>query len=726
MRATTGLELVASRSHLLLSPFTCAMKITSMNIKILISFACLSLAVHAQANDAIRALKILPAPKEVRIAEGWIVIKPSTTILISNPEDRTAAESLQKEIHDRTGMKLSIESATAAPKTTGHISLGRLTDRGLRSYLESQGVKVGDELGSQGYVIRATDSGVLVAGRTAQGLFYGVQTLRQLLRPEGPGGKTLASPALVIRDWPSMEWRGVSDDISRGPVPTLDYLKMQIRTLAEYKINLLGFNMEHVFDFRTQALVSPKKAALTPAEIKELVEYASQYYITLLPEQQAFGHLHQFLKYEIYSDLTETPHGHVLTPPNPKTYDFIRQVYGEVVPLFPGPFFHIGSDETFELGLGQTKALATQQGLGRVYLEHLQKVFEIMQPYHKQLMFWGDIAVKYPELLAILPKDMIAVPWDYDPKPSYENIITPYTSAGLRVVVAPGAGNWGVIWPNLESAFVNIRNFVRDGQKHQAIGALNTTWNDDGESLVDMTWPALVFGAAASWQPGESSIDDFKNSYDWAFYRNEGDTFSGVLENLDRAYTLLAGVKLNNASHELFWSDPFSQAGANTAAEALPVAHDLRISVEHAAETLMRDRAKAHLHAETLDDMLLAAWHLDTLGLKIQFTSEISRFYWDAYQNQTDGTRAQQDLDEIVDINGRLQSLRDAITQLREMYAGGWARENHPYWLDNVLVHYDSLASESHAEIVVVQAAQRQYWNSKTLPPPEQLGFFLK
>jgi hexosaminidase len=695
--------------------------------------ACLPLPSHSQVNDAVRALKVLPAPKEVRMAEGRIAIKPSTTILISNNEDRTAAETLQKEIHDRTGMKLSIDAVTAAPKTTGHISLGRLTDRGLRSYLESQGVKAGDELGSQGYVIRVTDSGVLVAGRTAQGLFYGVQTLRQLLRPEGPAGKMLAIPALVIRDWPSMEWRGVSDDISRGPIPTLDYLKMQIRTLAEYKINLLGFNMEHVFDFQTQTLVSPKdaspkEAALTPAEIRELVEYASKYYITLLPEQQAFGHLHQFLKYEIYSDLAETPHGHVLTPTNPKIYDFIRQLYGEVVPLFPGPFFHIGSDETFELGLGETKALAAQQGLGRVYLEHLQKVFEIMQPYRKQLMFWGDIAVKYPELLTILPKDMIAVPWDYDPKPSYENIITPYTNAGLRVVVAPGAGNWGVIWPNLESAFVNIRNFVRDGQKHKAIGALNTTWNDDGESLVDMTWPALVFGAAASWQPGESSIEDFKSSYDWAFYRNNSDdrTFAEVIENLDRAHTLLTGVKLNNASHELFWSDPFSEAGANTAAKALPVTHDLRISSEHAAESLMLNRAKAHVHTETLDDMLLAARHLDTLGLKIQFTSEISRFYWDAYQNQTDETRAQHDLDEIVDINGRLESLRDAITQLREMYAEAWAREDHPYWLENVLVRYDSLASEVQSKIVVVQAAQRQYWNTKTLPPPEQLGFFLK
>jgi hypothetical protein len=185
-------------------------------------------------------------------------------------------------------------------------------------------------------------------------------------------------------------------------------------------------------------------------------------------------------------------------------------------------------------------------------------------------------------------------------------------------------------------------------------------------------------------------------------------------------------VKLDNASHELFWSDPFSEDGANMAAKALPVTHDLRISTEHAAESLMLNRAKAHLHAETLDDMLLAAWHLDTLGLKIQFTSEISRFYWDAYQNQTDGTRAQHDLDEIVDINGRLESLRDAITELRKMYGEGWARENHPYWLDNVLVRYDNLAAEVQAKIVVVQAAQRQYWNTKTLPAPEQLGFFLK
>ena len=303
--------------------------------------SCLSLLSHAQLNDATH-LKLLPAPKEVRMAEGKLVVKPSTTILIGNAEDRLAAETLQQEIHERTGIKLAIENATSAPKTSGHISLGRLTDHGLRAYLEAQGIKTESDLGDQGYVLRASTSGVIVAARTAQGLFYGVQTLRQLLRPESSEGakeKSLAVPALVIRDWPSMEWRGVSDDISRGPILTLDYLKFQVRTLAEYKVNLLGLNMENIFDFQSQPLVAPQDAALTSAEIKELVIYAEKYFVTIMPEQQTFGHLHQFLKYEVYSDAAETPHGHVLTPTNPQTYDFIHQVYGEVVPSFPARSF---------------------------------------------------------------------------------------------------------------------------------------------------------------------------------------------------------------------------------------------------------------------------------------------------------------------------------------------------------------------------------------------------
>ena len=601
------------------------------------------------------------------------------------------------------------------------IVLARLQDQKVKNFLAARGLKA-DSIGDQGYLLFSDKTHLIVAANTGQGLFYGVQTLRQLLHEDGG---SLVCPAVSIRDWPSMEWRGVQDDISRGPIPTEEFMKRQIRTLAGYKVNLFALYMEHVFDFASQPLMAPKEAALTPQEIEALVVYAKGLYVTILPEQQTFGHLHHMLKYEIYADVAERPHGHVLTPTKDRSYDLIKAMYADLVPLFPGPFLHVGGDETFELGHGQTAARASEIGLGRVYLEHMQKVSGILQPYHKQLMFWGDIAVKYPQLLTILPKDMIAVPWDYDAKPSYESIIKPYRDAGLRVVVAPGANNWSQVWPDLDVAFVDIRNFVRDGQKLGAMGMLNTTWNDDGESIYGMAWPALVFGAAAGWQAGESNIDDFKNDYDWAFYRNEDSTFRDVLENLDSGHEALSKNHIVLETDELFWADPFTQEGATLMQKILPAAVDMRLGAEHALESLYRNSDKAQANQTTLADMTLGAWRWDFLGMKAEFTQESNKFYWDAFQNQTDAERVDNDLAEITDANARLEDLRDATTRLSEMYREAWLREYNPFWLDNVLVRYDTLAREFQQKIVAVRQVHRQYDLTKTLAPPQDLGFYL-
>jgi hexosaminidase len=681
--------------------------------------------IYAQGENEVRALHLLPAPKYAQMGHGKFSVLRGTRILIDArhaAEDRLAAETLAEEIREQSEMKLAIEIAIDGSKEENAIVLARLDDRGLRNTLEARGIKLDEKLGEQGYVLFADGSYILVAGTTGQGLFYGVQTLRQLFRPIG---KSMICPSVTLRDWPSMTWRGVHDDISRGPILTMKYFKKQVRVLSSYKVNLLALYMEHVFDFQGHPLVAPREAALTPGEIKELVAYAKKYYVTILPEQQAFGHLHNILKYEAYSNVAETPHGHVLTPTKEESYDLIRSFYSELVPLFSGPFFHIGADETFELGHGQTKARATEVGLGRVYLEHLQKVHDILQPYQKQLLFWGDIAVKYPQLLNILPKDMIAVPWEYSARAEFESLVKPFHDAGLRTMVAPGASNWKVIWPDFETAYVNIRNFVRDGQKYDSIGVLNTTWSDDGESLYEMTWPGLVFGAAAGWQPGESSIDEFEAAYDWAFYRSADATFLEAIKNLNRTHALLRQAKFENASDDLFWSDPFTETGARQMQRALPVARDLRLAAEQALTAMYKGRKKAHANAETLDAMIFAALRLDVLGMKIQYTQEIGGYYADAVANQTNVDRVQQDLDEITSMNARLEDLRDATTRLRELYAKNWLSEDRPYWLPNVLVRYDTFAREMQEKIVAVRQAGTQFETQKTLPPPQQLGFFL-
>jgi hexosaminidase len=675
-------------------------------------------------------LKLIPEPKEVRVQQGSFHVRPSTRILVQfghQEEDRIAAETLAEEIHDQSGLTLNITGAKAESKQEskqeeGAIVLARLQDKKVHEFLESKGLK-DDSIGEQGYLLFSDNSHLIVAANTGQGLFYGVQTLRQLLRAEG---KTLVFPAVSIRDWPSMEWRGVQDDISRGPIPTEEYMKRQIRTLAAYKVNLFGLYMEHVFDFASQPLIAPREAALTPQEVNALVDYARKLYVTILPEQQTFGHLHHMLKYEIYSEVAERPHGHVLTPTKEQSYDLIKAMYGELIPLFPGPFLHVGGDETFELGHGQTAGRAAEVGLGRVYLEHMQKVSGILEPYHKQLMFWGDIAVKYPQLLGILPKDMIAVPWDYAAKPNFENIIKPYRDAGLRVMVSPGAQTWKQLWPDLDTGYTNIRNFVRDGQKLGAMGMLNTMWNDDGEAIFGMAWPTLIFGAAAGWQAGESDTDRFKNAYDWAFYRNGDATFREALENLDRGHQALAKIKVETETDDLFWIDPFTPEGASMMQKIAAAAPEMRLGAEHALESLYRNGAKARAHQDTLADMTLAGWRWDALGMKAQFTQEINKFYWDAFQNQTDEDRVGNDLEEITAINARLEDLRDATTRVSQMYREAYLREYGPYWLENVLVRYDGLAREFQKKIVAVRQALRQYQATKTLTPPQELGFYLQ
>jgi hexosaminidase len=672
-------------------------------------------------------LKLIPAPKEVHLQQGGFRVKPTTKILVEfghQEEDRIAAETLAEEIHDQSGLQLSITGSKEKTKQVrSTIVLARLQDRSVRDFLASKGLTA-DSIGDQGYLLFSDKTHLIVAANTGQGLFYGVQTLRQLLRQDD--GK-LICPAVSIRDWPSMEWRGVQDDISRGPIPTEDYMKRQIRTLAAYKVNLFGLYMEHVFDFASQPLLAPREAALTPKEVNALVDYARKLYVTILPEQQAFGHLHHMLKYEIYSEVAERPHGHVLTPTKEQSYEIIKAMYADLVPLFPGPFLHVGGDETFELGQGQTAARVTEVGLGRVYVDHMQKVFNILEPYHKQLMFWGDIALKYPQLLSILPKDMIAVPWDYDPKPSYESIIKPYRDAGLRVMVAPGVENWSQVWPNLDAGYINIRNFVRDGQTLGAMGMLNTTWNDDGEALYGMAWPAFVYGAAAGWQAGESSVEQFKNAYDWAFYRNGNDaTFRDALENLDRGHQALAKIRIETETDDLFWIDPFNPEGAKVMQQLAAAAPEMRLGAEHALESLRRNRNKAHANQDTLAEMTLAAWRWDALGMKAEFTQEINKFYWDAFLNPTDAERVGGDLEEITSINARLEDLRDATTRLSQMYREAYLQEYGPYWLDNVLVRYDDLAREFQKKIVAVRQVRRQYDATKTLTQPQELGFYLQ
>lgn len=667
----------------------------------------------ARGQSATASISVIPQPRQITAGTESFRIGADTKVVLADPrsaDDRFAVEDFLQDLKETAGVTLHIGRGRGRS-----LLIGTFDREPIQSALRRLQTDVPANFNEEGYLIVATKNEIVVSGKTSTGVFYGMQTLKQLVR--GGGGETFV-PAVRIIDWPAMRWRGVSDDISRGPVPTVDYIKRQIRTEAFFKLNMHSFYMEHTFASESHPLIGPAGGSLTPTEIRELVVYARRYHVELVPEQQTFGHLHKALRLEKYAELAETPYGDVLSPQQPGSYQLIADLYRELNELFPGEFFHIGEDETFELGEGQSKAEAQVKGVGGVYFEHLNRIREILKPYHRRLMFWGDIALHHPDLIGNVPKDMIAMNWQYSALDDYSAFINPFKNAGLDQFVCPGAHTWNQIFPNLDAAAKNIINFVRDGQKAGAIGVLNTTWDDDGESLFEMAWHPIVLGAAASWQEGTVDIQEFDRKFDWSFFRNDGDQFVKAERTLGSVDSLFGGV----TTDDVFWRDPFTTQIQNQARALAERVRNMRLAVESVNESLIKNQDRAKRNASAIAAMKFAAARYDHLGRRMEVVQRFSDQYWDAYLNLADRAKVRKLRYYTGAIYNNLREMAEELSILKEAYRQQWLAENRPYWLDSVLSRYDQTISMWLTKSRAMDEALRKYETTSTLPNPEEFG----
>jgi hypothetical protein len=616
-----------------------------------------------------------------------------------------------------------------------------------------------DEFKAEGYSFIPDGKGLAITAASDSGIFYALQTVKQLIT--GYGGTAVLHQA-KIRDWPAMRYRGLDDDLSRGPVPTLEFQKKFIRTLATFKINVYSPYFEHTAAYTSNPLIAPPGGSITPAEAAELVAYAKQYHITIIPEQEAFGHLHNALTWEQYQALAETPHGAVLAPGQPGSIQLIKQQFTELAAEYPGPFLHIGADETVDLGLGQTKNDVDTRGLAAVYLDFMQQIVTALQPLNRRLLFWGDIAQDAPDLLKALPQSFknstIAVAWTYNPDPrGFSRFLTPFTAAGFETWVSPSVHNFRVVYPDYNYGLPNIQQFTRDGQRLGSSGQLNTIWNDDGEGLINQDWYGILFGAAAAWQPGESSIDAFENSYGEVFHGDSTGALDQAQKELMEAHEILRQqAKVGDATNNIFWLDPWSKDGQKIAAQVRPYTHDLRMHAEAALTLIAHARTTAGPNPtgppvplpesttlydparygaaisglrepDTVDAMELGARRMDFIGLKFQLADEMAADYAKALVDSTNTDRkvrasVSHDLGDMYGVNGRLQDIRSGYTLLRDLFESAWLRSNRPYWLRNNLEQYDYAVHIWLDRAEKVHSAQRQWADSRTLPSAAELG----
>jgi hypothetical protein len=666
-------------------------------------------------DSNVATVRVIPQPKQIELRGEEFALNSETRIVLADPrseDDRFAAQDFIDDVKETAGV--SLNSARRGGRRS--ILLGLLDNKNVRTALDRNGVSAPPDLNAEGYVLNVTANQIIVAAPTPAGVFYGVQTLKQLVLGMGANARV---PGVRITDWPVMRWRAVSDDISRGPVPTVEYIKRQIKTFAAFKLNMHSFYMEHTFESRAHPLIAPEGGALAPDEIRALIAYARRYHVELVPEQQTFGHLHKALKLEKYNELAETPYGDVLSPQQQGSYTLVADLYREINDLFPGQFFHIGADETFELGEGQSRNEVKERGVGAVYFEHLRRVHALLQPYKRRLMMWGDIALNHPDLIGQIPRDMIVMNWTYGTRDSYMTRIKPFKDAGLDQFVCPGVQNWNQIFPNTEAAIVNIRNFVRDGQQAGVLGMMNTSWDDDGESLFEMTWYPIVLGAAAAWEAAPLDVAKFDRNFDWAFFRHEGDGFARAVRVLGSVNSMIGA----GSSDSLFWQLPFTSAFQERIRPLDEKTRRMRLAVEMAEEVLLREEKNARRNRDSIAAMRFAAERFDHLGRRMEISEQFSRDYWNAYLNLGDRKQVNRLRGRYTSaIYNRLREMAEELAQLREGYRAQWLRENRPYWLQSILARYDLMINSWLAKSRALEDALREYDKTSTLPSPEEFG----
>ena len=570
-------------------------------------------------------LYLLPRPKEVVVHAGVFEVNAHTLIILpatAGDEALFAARQLQAEMGRAAGLDLSIMKRFRPHRFDNVIMLICGKEQAEAFGVEPAQTAAPEAMADQAYALTITPQAITLYADSATGLFYAVQTLRQLARLHHA-----RLPALAIRDWPTLPYRGLMLDISRRKVPTLETLKELVEVLSSYKLNVLQLYTEHTFQFARHPKIGAGCGSLSSEDILALDEHCRRHHIELMPNLQSFGHFRNTLALPEYRHLAETEVLWTLSPAFEESYTLLDELYGDMLPSFTSTTFNVDCDETWDLGRGASKAQAEEIGVGRVYLNHILRVRELAARYGRRIQIWGDILLHHPELIVELPEDVTLLDWHYGAADEYPTART-FGESGRTFWVCPGTSSWNTLFPRLHNANVNIRNFVRDGVAAGAQGMLNTDWGDYGHyQPLGLSWYGYLFGAAQAWSGGTTSDEEFEAAFGPLFFGPEHERILDAIHKLARTNTL-PGVPRPNRSHTVLalFDEPLTgeTAVGGELASPLPpqTLTEMRALAEEAVATFDAV-APGHPQELTLREMASAARLTAYAARKVALSQEI-------------------------------------------------------------------------------------------------------
>ncbi len=355
----------------------------------------------------------------------------------------------------------------------------------------------------QGYILISNESKIYIEAESSQGIFYGIQTLIQLINST-PTKKLISQVAII--DYPLLSIRGVSDDISRGQAATVKNLKKFIKVLSHFKINHYYLvYMQDMFKFEKYPDIGKGRGAYTKEEIKDLFAYAKQHFVELIPIFQTIGHWENILHNEKYWQYGEFPGSNSLNIANDKIYKILDGMIGDLSEAFKSEYFHIGADESWDVGKGASKEYVDKIGIGNAYLKHYKKIYEIVKSHgYKKIIIYHDILYKYREVLEGLPKDMIVMYWKYNTKENHP-ILKKIKEFRLPIIVSPSIIDYNRLFPSFTRSKKNISNLIRNGYENGAIGEITSSWGDySNKEIRENRIYGFIYSSQVGWSPSKN------------------------------------------------------------------------------------------------------------------------------------------------------------------------------------------------------------------------------
>jgi hexosaminidase len=481
-------------------------RLTTILLLALAAVAVTSAAAGPSAASPYRAL--IPRPVRAQPSPGAFTLDARTRVVVkpASAELRRVGEYLAERLADVSGVEPSVGTAR-----------GTLDPGAILLTTRAQA----PTLGAEGYELRVRRAGIVLDARRPEGVFRGVQTLLQLLPPQGG----VSVPAGTVVDGPRFAWRGFMLDVARHFFG-VEEVKRLIDLAAAYKLNRLHLHLTDDQGWRVAIESWPRLAKhgggtavgggpggyYTQDQYTEIVRHAQSRYVTVVPEVDMPGHTNAALSAypELSCDGQPRPLYEgigvgfsTLCIGKPETARFIGDVLRELAALTPGPFIHIGGDEA--------KATKPDE-----YVSFVGQVERVVRSLGKRMVGWGEIGT------ARLSSTSVAQHWDGDravlaARQGAKLIMSPATKAYLDMKYDASTA-LGLSW----AGYTGVRDAyqwdpattLRGVSERNVLGVEAPLWTETVETRADldfMAFPRLVGHAEVGWSPRRGrSWDDYR------------------------------------------------------------------------------------------------------------------------------------------------------------------------------------------------------------------------